>query len=108
MKEPIQVSLLPGTYSGFEKIAEFGRLSPYVHPRIEVLQNPETREVRIDIYNCSGGLHVSHTNSGVDPEAAKKRQQKWFRNVSTDLKGNQRVTVRFMTRGDADHLQVES
>ena len=107
MKEPIQISLLPGTYGGFEKIAEFGRLEPHVHPRIEVLQNPETREVRIDVYNCSDGLHVSYTNGGVDPEA-RKRHQKWYRNITTDLKGNQRVTVRFMARGDADHLRVKS
>ncbi len=63
-------------------------------PRIVVRQHRDTREIRVDIFGCEGGLDVTFTNGRVDPEV--RDRAKWFRDVRTSRNSLVPLTVRFM------------
>ena len=73
-------------------------------PAIVVRQHQGTRELRVDIYDCDGGLHVTYTNGGVDQ--ANKKRACWFRELRTKIGSLRPIRVRFMCRGDGDNLRL--
>ena len=106
------IDIKPAVYGGFKPIAEVAAVYDFPagvtrHPKIVILQNPNTRAIRIDIYDCEDGLNVTYVNGGVDNDAADNRYQKWLRDLTTNVKSNQKVTVRFMAR-EGDHLRLKA
>lgn len=77
-------------------------------PVVVVRQHEGTREIRVEIYDCEGGLDVTDVNGGVEEYAKKKRGQRWFRDMRTCRTSLRSLTVRFMGRGDGDNLRLKS
>ncbi len=75
-------------------------------PAVVVRQHVDTRELRVDIYDCEGGLDITYTNGGVD--LANKRRASWFRELRTKIGALRPIRVRFMCRGDPDNLRLKS
>lgn len=76
-------------------------------PVVVVEQHQGTREIRVNVYDCDGGLDVTFTNAGVTTEA-KKLNQRWFRDLRTCRDGLRRLTIRLMARGSGDNLELKS
>lgn len=75
-------------------------------PAIVIRQHRDTRELRVDIYDCKGGLDVSYTNGGVDHN--DRDRAKWFRDVRTCRKDLRSLRVRFMAWGEGGNLRLKS
>ena len=75
-------------------------------PRIVVKQHRGTKELRVEIFDCSGPLDTTFTNAGVDKDA--RERAKWFRDVRTARDTLQPLTVRFMCRGDSGNLRLQT
>ncbi len=75
-------------------------------PAVVVRQHVDTRELRVDIFDCSGGLNITYTNGGVDK--ACKGRASWFRELRTKIGSLRPIRVRFMCRGEPDNLRLKS
>ena len=72
----------------YEVLAEFrdtgifgpgGKLSEVDPPRVRVLRNTKTGEIRVDVFGCTDDIRISYTNGGCDE--VDKKTQKWYRDV---------------------------
>lgn len=61
-----------------------------VNPRVIVRQHLETKEIRIDVYDCNAGLKITWTNAETNDTRAQ-----WFRDVIIS-DSYQPIKVRFL------------
>lgn len=85
--------------------ALYALLSPG-EPAVVVRQHVDTRELRVDIYDCEDGLNITYTNGGVDK--MNKHRARWFRELRTKIGALRPIRIRFMCRGDPDNLRLKS
>lgn len=85
----------------------YGSQMTPAEPVVTVLQHNGTGEIRVDIFNCQGGLDVTFTNGGVDKEG-RRRNQRWFRDIRTRRDCLSPLTVRFMAPGDVSNVEIKS
>lgn len=78
-----------------------GQPSP-VAPRVVVRQHRDTRELRIDVYDCEGGFYVTDQNGGTGDTRAK-----WFRDLLTCRDGFQpQLRIRVLAGGSSRNLDL--
>ena len=76
------------------------------NPAIVIRQHKDTCELRVDIYDCKGGLDVTYTNGGVDHN--DRDRAKWFRDIRTCRGSLRPLRVRFMASGEGGNLRLKS